>query len=96
MTKSIAREFGKKAITCNAVVPGFVDTAMTAGFDPAAREARARLSAQGRFGTPEEVAEAVLFLASEEAAFVTGEALYVAGGVRDVPPLNLRPKQEAR
>lgn len=90
MTRSIAKEYGRKAITCNAVVPGFVQTDMTADFDEAARESRARLSASGRFATAEEVADAVLFLASAEASFVTGDTLVVAGGVRDVPALRER------
>jgi 3-oxoacyl-[acyl-carrier protein] reductase len=90
MTRSIAKEYGKKGITCNAVVPGFVTTDMTATFDDAARDSRARLSAAARFATAEEVAEAVLFFASSEASFVTGDSLVVAGGVRDVPVLPAR------
>jgi 3-oxoacyl-[acyl-carrier protein] reductase len=69
------------------VVPGFIDTEMVAGLSDDARRARARLAPERRFGRAEEVAEAILFLASDEAAFVTGDALYVAGAVRDVPRL---------
>jgi len=88
LTRSIAKEYGSRRIACNAVVPGYVDTDMLAGLSAAAREARARLSPEARFGRPEEVAEAIVFLASDEAAFVTGDALYVAGAVRDVPRLS--------
>jgi len=88
LTRSIAKEYGSRRIACNAVVPGYVDTDMLAGLSAAAREARARLSPEARFGRPEEVAEAIVFHASDEAAFVTGDALYVAGAVRDVPRLS--------
>jgi 3-oxoacyl-[acyl-carrier protein] reductase len=87
LTRSIAKEYGSRRIACNAVVPGYIDTEMLAGLGPAARAARARLSPEGRFGRPEEVAEAIVFLASEDAAFITGDFLYVAGAVRDVPRL---------
>ncbi len=87
LTRSIAKEVGRRGIACNAVVPGFIDTEMVAGMSAEARQARARLTPEGRLGTAAEVAEAILFLASGEAAFVTGDALYVAGAVRDVPRL---------
>lgn len=85
LTRSVAKEYGRCRIFCNAVVPGFVETDMTTGYPLAAREALAQLSPYGRFGLAEEVAETVLFLASDEASFVTGDAVYVAGAVRDVP-----------
>lgn len=85
LTRSIAKEYGRSRIACNAVVPGFIDTEMVAGLDERARRVRADLSPERRFGRADEVAEAVLFLASSAAAFVTGDALYVAGAVRDVP-----------
>jgi NAD(P)-dependent dehydrogenase (short-subunit alcohol dehydrogenase family) len=66
LTRSIAKEYGSRRIACNAVVPGYVDTDMLAGLSAAAREARARLSPEARFGRPEEVAEAIVFLASDE------------------------------
>lgn len=88
LTRSIAKEYGRKKIACNAVVPGFIDTEMTAGFDAEAKKKRAKLGAEGRLGTAQEVAEAILFLASDEAAFVTGDALYVSGTVRDVPRIS--------
>lgn len=85
LTRSVAKEYGRRGITCNAVVPGFVDTEMTTGYDPAARDRLARISPYGRFGRPEEVAEAILFLASDGASYVTGDAVYVSGAVREVP-----------
>ena len=85
LSRSVAKEYGRRGIACNAVVPGFIETAMTAGLAPGAQRSRARLSPYGRFGTAEEVADAVLFLASDEASFVNGDELYVAGAVRDVP-----------
>ena len=68
-------------------MPGYLETEMTASFTPEQRKAREGLSPHRRFGRPEEVAEAAIFLASEDASFVNGDALYVAGGVRDVPDL---------
>ncbi len=88
LTRSVAKEYGRRGIACNAVVPGFVDTDMTVGYDPAARERMAALSPYGRFGRPEEIAETVLFLASERASFVTGDAVYVSGAVREVPRMS--------
>ena len=87
LTRSVAKEVGRRRIYCNAVVPGFIDTEMVAGLDDGARRAREGLSPEGRFGRAEEVAEAILFLASDEAGYVTGDAIYVAGAVRDVPRL---------
>jgi len=80
-TKSLARELGSRNITCNAVAPGFIATAMT---EQMTDEARAALSGQislGRLGSPEDVAAAVAFLASEDAAYVTGTVLNVSGGL---------------
>jgi 3-oxoacyl-[acyl-carrier protein] reductase len=79
--KALAQEVASRAITVNTVAPGFIATAMTAGLAP---EQRARLIERipaGRLGTPEDVAAAVLFLASEEAAYVTGQCLHVNGGM---------------
>jgi 3-oxoacyl-[acyl-carrier protein] reductase len=87
MTRSLAKEYGRARVAVNAVVPGFIDTEMIAGLSDDARRARARLSPERRLGRAEEVAEAILFLASDDAAFVTGDALYVAGAVREVPRL---------
>jgi 3-oxoacyl-[acyl-carrier protein] reductase len=87
LTRSVAKEYGRCGIACNAVVPGFVDTDMTRDYPAAAKQRLAALSPHGRFGTPAEIADAVLFLASAEASFVTGDALYVSGAVHDVPRL---------
>jgi 3-oxoacyl-[acyl-carrier protein] reductase len=81
LTKSVARELASRNITCNAVAPGFVATAMTDTMTDVARE---RLSGQiplERLGTPEDVAAAVAFLASEEASYITGTVVNVSGGL---------------
>ena len=83
LTRSVAKEVGRRGIACNAVVPGFIDTEMVAGLSAEDRAARAARSPEGRFGRADEVAQAILFLCSDEAAYVTGDALYVAGAVRD-------------
>jgi len=80
-TKSLAREVGSRNITANVVAPGFIDTDMTRALNEAQR---ASLSAQvplGRFGLPADIAAAVAFLASPEAAYITGETLHVNGGM---------------
>jgi 3-oxoacyl-[acyl-carrier protein] reductase len=79
--KSLAREIGSRHITCNVVAPGFIDTDMTRAL---AEEQRATLAGQiplGRLGTPEDIALAVLYLASPAGAYVTGETLSVNGGM---------------
>jgi len=81
LTKSVARELASRNVTCNAVAPGFVATAMT---DRMTDEAKAKLSGEiplERLGTPEDIAAAVAFLASEEASYVTGTVLNVSGGL---------------
>ena len=80
-TRALAKELGGRAITVNAVAPGFVDTDMTRELDP---EQRTRILAQvplGRLGAPEEIADAVAFLASPSAGYITGETLHVNGGM---------------
>jgi len=80
-TKSLAREVGSRGITANVIAPGFIDTDMTRALNA---EQRTGLSAQvplGRLGQPEEIAAAVAFLASPEAAYITGETLHVNGGM---------------
>jgi 3-oxoacyl-[acyl-carrier protein] reductase len=80
-TKSLAREVASRGITVNAVAPGFVDTDMTRALS---EEQRATLQTQiplGRLGTPADVAAAVLFLASAQAGYITGETLHVNGGM---------------
>jgi len=80
-TKSLARELASRNITANVVAPGYIETAMTAGLPAAARSALLAQIALGRIGQPEDVAAAVVFLASEEAGYVTGETLNVSGGL---------------
>jgi len=79
-TKSVAREVASRAITVNAVAPGFIDTEMTAAMTDKAKEAVTSSIPMGRVGTPADVAGAVTFLLSDAAAYVTGQALGVDGG----------------
>jgi 3-oxoacyl-[acyl-carrier protein] reductase len=81
LTKSVARELASRNITCNAVAPGLIATSMTERMTDAARDALTGQIPLGRLGTPEDVAAAVAFLASEEAAYVTGHVLNVSGGL---------------
>jgi len=81
LTKAVARELASRNITVNAVAPGFIDTEMTAALP---EKVRAEMLAQiplNRFGAPEEVAQAVLFLAGDAAAYITGQILHVNGGM---------------
>lgn len=80
-TKSLAREIGSRGITVNAVAPGFIDTDMTRALTGAQRTALQEQIPLHRLGTPEDVAKAVLFLASPDAAYITGETLHVNGGM---------------
>jgi 3-oxoacyl-[acyl-carrier protein] reductase len=80
-TKSLARELASRAITVNAVAPGFIDTDMTRALSEEQRQALLAQIPLGRLGTPADVAAAVLFLLSPQAAYVTGETLHVNGGM---------------
>ena len=80
LTMAIAREVGSRNITCNAVAPGFIDTAMTSALGDDFKQNAVKMIPLGRVGTPEDVASAVAFLASEEASYVTGHVLNVIGG----------------
>jgi len=80
-TRALARELGGRNITVNAVAPGFIDTDMTRGLSDAQRDALLAQVPLRRFGDAGEVASAVLFLCSEQAAYITGETLHVNGGM---------------
>lgn len=81
MTKSFAKEVASRGITVNALAPGFIETDMTAKMAEAAISAAAASIPAGRMGTPQDVAAAAAFLASEKAAYVTGQVLSVDGGM---------------
>ncbi len=81
LTKALAREVASRGITVNAVSPGVIDTEMTAGLPESAKQAYLAQIPQGRFGTTGEVAAVVAFLASEGAAYITGQVIHVNGGM---------------
>jgi 3-oxoacyl-[acyl-carrier protein] reductase len=81
LTKATARELASRGITCNAVAPGFVVTELTRDLDPKLLEGIKDATPLARFGTPQEIAHAVAFLASDEAAYITGQVLAVDGGL---------------
>ncbi len=80
-TKSIARELASRGVTCNAVAPGFTETDMTSGLSPELRAAILKCIPLNCLGQPEDIAEAVLFLASPAARYITGQVLAVDGGL---------------
>jgi 3-oxoacyl-[acyl-carrier protein] reductase len=80
-TKSLARELASRNITVNAVAPGFIDTDMTRALNEEQRQALLSQIPAGRLGTADEVAAAVMFLVSPQAAYITGETLHVNGGM---------------
>jgi len=81
LTKATARELSSRGITCNAVAPGFVLTELTKDLNEDLQKQLTERTPLGRFGTAEEIASAVAFLASDEAAFITGQVLAVDGGL---------------
>ena len=81
LTMAVAREVGSRNITCNAIAPGFIETSMTAALSDELKQGALKMIPLGRVGTPEEVANCVAFLASEEAAYITGHVLNVNGGM---------------
>jgi 3-oxoacyl-[acyl-carrier protein] reductase len=81
LTMAIAREVGSRNITCNAVAPGFIETAMTATLGDEFKQKAVQQIPLGRVGTPEDVASAVAFFASEDASYITGHVLNVNGGM---------------
>lgn len=81
LTESLARELAKKGVTVNAVAPGFIETDMVSGLPEAALNQVKAMTPMGRLGKPEEIADAVVFLASPRSAYVTGQVLAVNGGM---------------
>ncbi|TDC77871.1 3-oxoacyl-ACP reductase FabG [Streptomyces hainanensis] len=81
LARSLARELGKRGITANVVAPGFIDTDMVATVSPRRRQEYLSMTALGRPGRPEEVANVVRFLAGQDASFVTGAFIPVSGGL---------------
>jgi 3-oxoacyl-[acyl-carrier protein] reductase len=81
LTMAIAREVGSRNITCNAVAPGFIETAMTAALSDDMKQTGLKMIPLGRIGTPADVAGAVRFLASDEASYITGHVLNINGGM---------------
>jgi 3-oxoacyl-[acyl-carrier protein] reductase len=80
-TKSLAREVASRGITVNAVAPGFIQTAMTESLPEAVQEQFLSVIPVGRFGTPQEVAQAVRFLVSDQASYITGQVININGGM---------------
>ncbi|MGD2096375.1 MAG: 3-oxoacyl-[acyl-carrier-protein] reductase [Desulfobacterales bacterium] len=81
LTKTVARELGSRGVTVNAVAPGFIETDMTAVLSEKAREAMLSIIPLQRAGSPQDVADAIMFLASDSAAYITGQVLHVTGGM---------------
>lgn len=81
ITMSVAKELGSRGITCNAVAPGFIETDMTEALPAEMREFVEKTAPAGRLGTPGDIAPAVVFLASEEAGYITGQTITVDGGL---------------
>ena len=81
MTKTVARELARKNVTANCVAPGFIETEMTAGLPEQVKEAAKQVIPLRRMGSPDDIAHAIAFLASDEAGYITGQVLCVDGGM---------------
>jgi 3-oxoacyl-[acyl-carrier protein] reductase len=81
LTKTVAKELGARGITVNAVAPGFIETDMTAVLSDKVKEAMLGMVPLRRAGTPQDVADAITFLASDQAAYITGQVIHVTGGM---------------
>jgi 3-oxoacyl-[acyl-carrier protein] reductase len=81
MTKAVAKELGSRGVTCNAIAPGFIETDMTEGLSGDMREKTIGATPLGRLGSAADVAPAVVFLASPQASFITGQVLTIDGGL---------------
>lgn len=81
MMKSVAKEYARRGVTANCVAPGFIATAMTDKLNDKQREAILQMVPANRLGTPDDVAAAVVYLASDEAGYMTGQTLHVNGGM---------------
>jgi 3-oxoacyl-[acyl-carrier protein] reductase len=82
LTKSLAKELGSRAVTVNALAPGYVETDMTGSLAAEQREGMVKATVLGRAGTPDDIAAAATFLCSDAASYVTGQVLAVDGGLR--------------
>lgn len=80
-TKSIAKEYGARGITCNAIAPGFIETQMTGSLPEGIKELYLKSIPLGRYGTPDEVADLAVFLASDKARYITGQVINIDGGL---------------
>jgi len=80
-TKTVAREYAGRGVTVNAVAPGFIETAMTDVLPDNIKEEMQKLIPLGRFGTVEDITKAVIFLASPDSGYITGQVIHVNGGM---------------